>query len=620
MQSTPTHAPTSSNSSAEEGNSSEDPLRCVTPLSSSSLHGDHLSDESEEDIPHMLNPYSGSEGFHDSNEENDDRDDHYDYMETSPSKPITYRADSPQHWQLPLSSGHDIANASPVSSISNFSCNTSASIDSGLPRNSFQKEQYVSFQNNHKLMELPPSPKATTKKSGVSLPKLKPRMDSDFSSSHNLDHHNNVHVIPSSPINSLTRKFSKLRSSSPTNSQESKNSSHKNTINGTRHTRKGSRECKSDCLPPPSPRASPRKGSSSNRNKKIMNHRRSFSLNQIPTSSYTHMNVGGHRRTYHKGSSFDEARSSPLRQNQKSLVTKGGRVTQFTPCQNRLIPPKPPSLHNTHRRTVSFPDHVLQHGCTSNSIGNVSPLTLQSDDPALFSLLETTQSSINGRVYIPNDVDPSIYLPTINTMRSISPIPMSNKDNNESIATIAIENENHSQSIIHPKKLESQLRHYAKKHRRTKSGSGSFSSSENKLASLEEEDVLQPEDLSTALVGDKIDLTTQQTYANLTKEFGRRRRTKHHRVNTSSRGKSVHDDHESFVENGEDNHRQGFHRKSKSNGGRKKEKKAKMNPDQGEGIAISTDGSLEKGNTILGEAFVGQMTTMKKEKDQCIIQ
>lgn len=627
----------------------ESPFRCVTP-SSSSVHRDYVSDESEEDIPHMLNPYSDNEDINDSNDENDLRDDHDNYIGTYPLKPISYRADSPQHWQLPLSNGYEIANSSPVSSISNFSCNTNVSIDSsGRRGNSNSKEQYVSSQNHHTIMEFPSSlTKATMQTNGISPPLLRPRMDKKKLGTPNSDHHHNIHVVPSSPGNSsgINKKVSKLRCPSPTNSQGihsksrppsptnsqgSRCSSHKNTVDCSRHVRKASRESRPDCLPPPSPR----KGTNNSRTKKIKNHRRSVSLNQIPlSSSYSYiLNTNGQQLgRINRGNSFDEAKSSPWHQNPKSLGTIGGHTTQINQNLNRAIPPKSQLVHSTHRRAVSFPDHVLQNGHTSASIGNISPLTLQSDDPALFSLLETTRSARNGRVYIPNDVDPSIFLPSMNTLKSISPIPMSRKANekpkkgNTTTSSTTTESQNHPQSIIHPKKLESQSRHYTtKKHRRSKSGSGSFSSCENKLASLEEEGVFQSDDFEPATVGVKIDLAEEQAFGTSTEESGHRRRVKQHRQykasnNTTIGGKqSTQNAPEYFLENYADN-RRGFHMKNKTHSERRKESKVRNARNCGDVGNITPFNALKNRNPVLDKAYRKEMQFPPKNKDQCIIQ
>lgn len=637
-----------SRSSTPTNTTDENLLRCVTPSPSSMIEClSHEQEDDEEDIPHMLNPYSENDDdddlnhlhFHHPDVDDDHHDDDDDYMQISPSKPIAYRADSPQHWHLPISNGYDIIDSSPVSSISNFSYdqNTYTSIDSGLRKT--QKSNNLSNQ----IMDITSSPKAASRKDGIQ-PRLRPRMVL-MGHGHSSPDHHHVHVIPSSPSNSsLNKKISTLRTPSPTNSLGSKGSPHRNTINGTtirHHVRKGSREAsRSDCLPPPSPRRS-----TTDTRKKKMNghHRRSVSLNQIPSSSHTTLIAGQqHRRVQSRGN--DDTRQSPRPDHRKNNARSTKRMTQLSPS----IPPKHPTIHNynnTHRRTVSFPDHVLQNNgyssttiSTTNTpnIGNISPLTLQSDDPALFSLLETTQSSSNGRVYIPNDVDPSIYIPSMNTIRSISPsrIPMNKKDsknhhhNSTSTSTITTNKslDNSHQITFDPLVMNS--RHYSKKHRRGKSSSGSFSSGENKLASLEENGVFQSDDVTTAFVEGhrKIDAsippppppqvsrTTKEIQRNTSKHQGK---LKDWNSNDLIHTKSSND---SFLDNGSDsNSNRSIFRKNKiPTRSKRKEKKTRKNID--DIVPIGTNDSLEKENYVIGENFVEVTKTSKKNKDQCSIQ
>lgn len=75
-----------------------------------------------------------------------------------------------------------------------------------------------------------------------------------------------------------------------------------------------------------------------------------------------------------------------------------------------------------HRRVVSFPDHIIQSTRSSNSTPtkHVRNLTAQSDDPALFSLLEITPTRRNGRVCIGSDVGSGHYSPASCGLLSLS--------------------------------------------------------------------------------------------------------------------------------------------------------------------------------------------------------
>jgi len=119
---------------------------------------------------------------------------------------------------------------------------------------------------------------------------------------------------------------------------------------------------------------------------------------------------------------------------------------QYHPCQS-LAPstcttPKSPrgksaiAIANasdgdgTHRRTVSFPDHVLQKQSPNGMSPGSGPdrqhlypyhdFNLESDDPALFSLVSATQARSNGRVFIATDVDPVLVSPAVLSLQSAS--------------------------------------------------------------------------------------------------------------------------------------------------------------------------------------------------------
>lgn len=140
-------------------------------------------------------------------------------------------------------------------------------------------------------------------------------------------------------------------------------------------------------------------------------HRRSTSLN-LP--SFSHSSSASRRRkgdsglwTLREGSQVDDSFRIPA------------MPITYCPMSCDLGATRHHS-NATHRRTVSFPDHVL--GRTGNVIQKrqgYNDVLMESDDPALFSLIETTQARRDGRVFIASDVDP--FLATSSSFASASP-------------------------------------------------------------------------------------------------------------------------------------------------------------------------------------------------------
>lgn len=122
-------------------------------------------------------------------------------------------------------------------------------------------------------------------------------------------------------------------------------------------------------------------------------HRRSTSLN-LP-SSYS---------TYRR--KFDESKLSTLKEGSQAAIENMPVSNSPRTHRNARLPVK-------HRRTVSFPDEVLQKFIGRDKLHPYHDFTLESDDPALFSLVETTQSRSDGRVYISSDVDPILASPGV---------------------------------------------------------------------------------------------------------------------------------------------------------------------------------------------------------------
>jgi hypothetical protein len=104
---------------------------------------------------------------------------------------------------------------------------------------------------------------------------------------------------------------------------------------------------------------------------------------------------------------------------------KEGRIPSIPITSSPIsIQRRTKNADGTHRRTVSFPDEVLQNQNIDRSISPNHSLypyndfTLESDDPALFSLVETTQVRSNGRVFIAMDVDTLLVSPGVVTSQS----------------------------------------------------------------------------------------------------------------------------------------------------------------------------------------------------------
>lgn len=126
-------------------------------------------------------------------------------------------------------------------------------------------------------------------------------------------------------------------------------------------------------------------------------HRRSTSLN-LPSS---HSSCTNRRKKDDNGLwSLKEGRQVDDSFHAKSAPNS------FCPASYDLEETKHHS-NASHRRTVSFPDEVLRQSRNSSQKSpRYNDVMLESDDPALFSLIETTQARSDGRVFIATDVDP----------------------------------------------------------------------------------------------------------------------------------------------------------------------------------------------------------------------
>ena len=172
--------------------------------------------------------------------------------------------------------------------------------------------------------------------------------------------------------------------------------------------------------PAPSPRMS-------------VSHRRSTSLN-LPSSYST-----SRRKN-------DELKLSTLREGRRAVVAVEipSMPINYSPISIR----RNSRSKSRHRRSVSFPDEVLQTKIAGKQDCN-NGLALESDDPALFSLLETTQARQNGRIFIAPDVDPSL---TSSNVALHSMVEVSNDcDRSEQLLSNCKNDEEDARDVKNPK-------------------------------------------------------------------------------------------------------------------------------------------------------------------------
>ena len=441
--------------------------RCITPSSLIENNDNNNQDEDDGydyDIPHMLNPYS-DESDNDNNDNiigkqnNHDPylDGHHHNVKISPiHQTMNGRADSPHNWNM--SSGSydmNIVNSSPVSSISNFSYDYNVVISSSNNNGGNNNVNNVTMgdlreDNNNddnayntsipiplkqRVGEFLPSPNLVRERR-VPRPKLKPRFGKlekrkgTHNDNSNINNNSNgngnisshAHHIPSiGNAVQHTMPLTTVRSSSPSDSHHTSSLSHKNRRSRDEHSKKGGKE--SNQVSPSRNRKNRNRISHKHHghqhNHQYMyhnnnHHRRSVSLNQL---SSPHLYYNEQKR-FSKG--VEEYRLSPLKEGKEQSQDKLDLLPLSLSTRNHSGNDQQPIPLLSHRRTVSFPDHVFQKGSMSygsNTSSDIytfnrspySPLTSQSDDPALFSLLETTQCRrSNGRIPIPFDVEPSI--------------------------------------------------------------------------------------------------------------------------------------------------------------------------------------------------------------------
>ena len=410
----------------------------LNPYSDHTEHDDYDIGHDEDAANNIHYPYSYS--LPPSSHQQQDTNigiNNYNHQQQQRQQHIT---ESPRSCHLPLS--YNVIDSSPQSSISSFSCSTGGGGGGGA----IEKKEYVSLNSI-----TPQIPESLYKKED-SRPRLKPR-----------SHHSLEQKLDSGEL----KPIAKSRATSPSNSQDGSQNSMKNRRrrnkegqNNNRHHRRTQR---SDELPPSSSLSLAR-GATSTR-KKLFDHRRTGSASKKRSIK----GIG------------DEARLSTLQEDrQNSFRNVAFNSDVFSQSSKDSTQPQQQKQYHLpskelnplpHRRTVSFPDQVLQKGATMNGLGSpnnkthrrvYTDLIYQSNDPALYSMLPSMKGRSNGRVCIPFDVEPS--------------------NSNNMFHSL---NDAH---FISPTGSINSAKYNARKHRRGKSGgSGSLSSIEQKLVRQVEE-------------------------------------------------------------------------------------------------------------------------------------
>uniref|UniRef100_A0A7S3VCG1 Uncharacterized protein n=1 Tax=Chaetoceros debilis TaxID=122233 RepID=A0A7S3VCG1_9STRA len=408
-----------------------DDERCVTPP--------HTTEDSEreddmEEIPHMLSPGSDVES-------DEEVDFHHNHRLGMSGTPILYtqRAGSSSYLSTPeinAGSASDVMEGSPVSSITNYtprpqdflvvdSSHASSkilhppSISSSEDSSRNKGKSTISTNSSGKPVQNRKKRSKSKRKKGSSSGSFAagvtvPHMDNHSSTSSSYPLHISPRValqprmgnpkhLPS--ISPVTKHPFSTPSSSSTTSKVSLSSLVRPNLSG--RSQSDSPRQMSDPTGRPYP------------------HRRSISLD-IPSA----------QATSRKMRIWDHKRLSTLREG--TQATMPIIPINYVPASATSPYPSPHQKHHhrrkaskcssspmapsQHRRTVSFPDDVLQknkfgvnhahyHQHDEGALQHYNDYTLESDDPALFSLVETSLSRSNGRVYIATDVDPKFTSP-----------------------------------------------------------------------------------------------------------------------------------------------------------------------------------------------------------------
>ena len=389
--------------------------RCITPTEFDSES--QSDDDDDDEIPHLLNDYEEEEQMLEHDLQSGEERYHLLYHDV-PSTYIT---------------SDDMTDASPMSSISGYTRRDRSSASSGfnrlLPPISLSRAESTSahsrgsresdsrssggkrggtFRKKHSRIG---SSERSYPLSGcpnhrsAPIVKLKPRMEQELTSIESI-----------SPISGDGKGWTSSPRSRlhvpPTHQQYKQHSSYV-LLKGRESPQSVSSR------PPPSP-ASPLHTKRTISSYHSIFHRRSTSLNLPSTYSTS-------RRKQ------EDTRLSILNEGRQVYGTTDTDTTDslspmpitYSPLSIRR---KTTNADGTHRRTVSFPDEVLKK---KHSGRNISPgqsqrlypyndFTLGSNDPALFSLVETTQTRSNGRVFIAVDVDPLLESPDVASLQSTS--------------------------------------------------------------------------------------------------------------------------------------------------------------------------------------------------------
>lgn len=400
--------------------------RCVTPQTTD----DSEREDEIEEIPHMLSPGSDVES--------DEEDDFHHNLSLGISGiPISYtrHARSSSHFSTPeinTGSVSDVMESSPISSITNYTprLHDSLVIDSHVSSKILHPASISSSEdgsrNVGKTRESINTGRKTVKRSKSKRKKAGSGSSSgSFASGVTVPHMDNHSSTSSSyPLHISPRMSLQPRMGNP---------KHLPSISPVTE----------NPFSPPSPSISISKMSQSSLERPHLSGRsQSDSPGQVSGplgGPYSHrrsisLDIPSAHATSRKMRIWDHGRLSTLREGtQMSIIP-----ISYVPATATLLYPSPrhkhyhrrkaskclpsPTVPSQHRRTVSFPDEVLQknklgvnhahhHQHDKGTKQHYNDFTLESDDPALFSLVETSLSRSNGRVYIAKDVDPKLTSP-----------------------------------------------------------------------------------------------------------------------------------------------------------------------------------------------------------------
>lgn len=365
--------------------------RCITPTQCEESQS--TATTSDDEIPHLLRPDPSDNYF--------DEEDHCEYE--------THRRFLVQGVPSSPHANHDLMNASPISSISACTRGERSIISSFAnllppvtPSSSRESSRSSSSKSSSSgVMTRNTGDSRTSKKFRCKAPPSPIELSSFPSKLHDRSHPflkvkpRSAEYASLSPVvhsTSLTPSPTSLDGGSSI-AESVGGSSMRSSRSSQRASYKVREMSQAHALRPPLGAFSNGKGNALNGS----SHRRSTSLNLPP--SYSSCTPRRKREEYGLGT---------LKEGRKVEDTFHTQSIPMPLCSTSCDLEETKHHSNaSHRRTVSFPDEVLRQ---SRNSGQKSPryndLMLESDDPALFSLIETTQARSDGRVFIATDVDP----------------------------------------------------------------------------------------------------------------------------------------------------------------------------------------------------------------------